>query len=74
MHSVDALRACWLELCDMAVLGAGSQSHGTGCLTSARDACPIDGHLTHCTDRWFLPKNLLPEAMWLSFSRLGMEG
>lgn len=41
-----------------------------GHLTSAGDACPIDGHLTHGTDRWFLPEDLLSEAMWLSFPRL----
>lgn len=63
-----------LELCNTVVLGRGSRSPRTGCLTSARDACPIDGHLTHCTDWWFLPENLLPEAMWLGFPRLGRGG
>lgn len=73
-RTVHVLCVCWLASCDTVVLGGGSQSHGAGRLTSARDACPIDGHLTHCTDRRFLPERLLPEAMWLSFSRLGVGG
>lgn len=62
-----------LELCGTVVpggVGWGSQGHRAERLTSTGDACPIDGHFTHCAHWSFLPESLLSKAVWLSFPRL----